>query len=285
MSATATLVYKAFLGGASAGTVQGLMSSVPVPPTILSAFGLRVISDATTSADPVVRTIVLGLNPPSAASATATLADQGASGSGVGSITVSAAGSGYVLPPIVSFTGGRPIPPVEPGFPTQTIDVNQQVGSLNSPAVAQAYLKAVGTNIGSGGSGYDSATTTLVVAGRQEKGGAALVLTPTFTGGVLTGVAITAAGSGYTGVPQISVVDSSGSGSGASVTVTMGVSNIDVLRPGTGYDAAPTVVLTPVFQAFFPPSGDQAAPFQQLMTSALEEATMGPVTASPVVIA
>jgi hypothetical protein len=69
------------------------------------------------------------------------------------------------------------------------------------------------------------------------------------------------------------------------INLTMGVSNIELYRGGRGYISAPTVVLTPAFQAFFPPSSDQAFPLQALMTSVLEATTMGPVFASPVMIA
>ena len=284
MTSTATLTYTAYLGGATDTEVAALLSSVPVPPSILNAFGLRVLSDSTPVASPVVRTIVIGLNPASTATATATLEDAGASGSPVGSLTVTGAGSGYVLPPIVTFTGGRPADVVRPGFPTITTQVNQLAVSANAPAVAQAYLKAVSVSIPSGGAAY-SAGTTLVVTGRQSQDGTPMVLTPTITLGVITGVAITDAGSGYTGVPSVTAIDPMGTGSGAVVTISMGVGTIELYRGGAGYISAPTVVLTPVFQAFFPPAGDQARPLEQLMTTALEATTLGPVFASPVMIA
>jgi hypothetical protein len=285
MTSTATLAYTAHLGGATAAEVAALMASVPVPPSVLNAFGLRILSDSTPVASPVVRTIVLGLNPASTATATATLLDHGASGSSVGALAVTSPGSGYVLPPIVTFTGGRPADVVRPGFPTISIDVNPLVGSVNAPAVAQAYLEAVSVSIPSGGTGY-SAATTLVVTGRQSQDGTPMVLTPTIAGGVITGVAITDPGSGYTGVPSITAVDpGTVPGSGADITVTMGVGKLELYRGGAGYSSVPTVVLTPVFQAFFPSTSDQARPLEQLMTSALEAATMGPVFASPVMIA
>jgi hypothetical protein len=283
MTSTATLTYTAFLGGATDTELAALISAVPVPPSVLNALGLRVISDNTPVANPVVRTIVLALNPASTATATAALATQN-SGSAVGAATVTSPGSGYVLPPIVSFTGGRPANVVVAGFPTLSTDVNQLAVSANSPAAAQAYLKVVSTNIAAGGSGY-SAGTTLSVVGAQEQGATLAVLTPTIVGGVITAVAITNAGDGYTGIPQVFAVDPMGTGSGAVITTSMGVGNIELYRGGTGYISAPTVVLTPAFQALFPSTGDQAYPLQQLMTSALEVATMGPVFASPVMIA
>ena len=114
------------------------------------------------------------------------------------------------------------------------------------------------------------------------------MLTPTIVGGVITGVSLTSAGSGYVGVPTVTVVDSGG-GSGAAIGVSMGVGEVLVLRQGTGYNAAPSVVLTPFFQAIFPagasPFVAQQAPLENLMNVALEQAITSPVAASPVVIA
>lgn len=284
MTTTATLTYSAFLGGASAATVAALMGAVPVPPSVLEFYGLRVISDSTSVANPAVRTIVLGLNPASTATATCLLETQN-SGSPVGSVAVTSPGSGYVVPPVVSFSGGRPMPPNIPGFPVQTIDVNQSGGSLNMPATAQAYLDVVGATIVAPGSGY-SAATTLQLTGGLAANGVQATLTPTIAGGHITGVAVATAGSGYTGVPQVTVVDPAMTpGSGGVITVTMGLGEIKLTRGGAGYSTAPTVVLTPLFQALFPVASNQATPLAELMTTALEQALQSPVSAGVPVIA
>ena len=317
MSSTATLTYTAFLGGASDAMAASLMSAVPIPQGILDQYGLRVISDATPVASPCVRTIVLGLNPVSSATATATLEDAGATGAGVESVTVTAAGSGYTAPPVVSFTGGRPATPFRqvaelgsqryrqtiPGGIAQPENVVPP--SLDFPAGAQAYLKVVSIAIGSGGSGY-SAGTTLSLSGAYPRPGGAqpntkvptggpppavvgagtlMVLTPTIVGGSITGVTIVSAGTKYPHPPTITAVDPMGTGTGAVLTAVMGVESIDVLQPGAGYNAAPTVVLTPLFQALFPPASDQARPLATLMLSALQQALMSPVSAGAPVIA
>lgn len=299
MSSTATLSYKAFLGGASAAQVIALMSAVPVPKDALSFLGVRVISDSTVGAGPVIRTIILGLNPVTPAMATATLIPGDGSGSPVNILTVTAPGSGYILPPIVTFTGGRlaETPQVQafagdkmvrqhfslsPGNPDPE---NVRDGSLNSPAHAEARLKVVTATVTAGGSGYGPSTFILVQGG-LARGGRPAVLTPTITLGVVTGVVITDPGSGYTSVPNVAVVDPGATpGSGATIAVSMGLDLLLLLRPGSGYTSAPTVVLTPYFQSVFPPTGDQAAPFRNLMNVSLEQATMGPVSASPPVIA
>jgi len=299
MSSTATLTYKAFLGGASAAQVAALMAAVPVPKDALSFLGVRVISDSTPVASPVVRTLVLGLNPVSAATATVSLIPGDGSGSPLNAITVTSPGSGYILPPVVSFSGGRSkeTPQVlsfrsdqmdrqyfntSPGDPDP---VNLADGSLNAPAHAEARLKVVSAAVTAGGGGYNPGTFILVQGG-LTKGGREAVLTPTITLGVVTAVTVTDPGSGYTSVPSIAVIDPAAvPGSGAVVTVSMGLDLILLTNPGAGFTEPPTVVLTPYFQAIFPPGSDQAAPFKNLMNVALEQATLGPVSASPPVIA
>jgi hypothetical protein len=279
MTTTCTLAYTAYLGGGTAAAVAAQMAAVPVPQSMLDFYGVRVISDSTPAASPVVRTIVLGLNPASTATATASLETQN-SGSPVGALAVTSAGSGYVAPPIVSFTGGRPAPVVRPGFPTIAIDVNQLEGSVNAPAVAACYLKVVSAAVVAAGAGY-SANTAINVTGRLAKNGIPAVLTPTIVGGHITGVVVTTPGSGYVGAPTITVVDPAVTpGSGGIISVSMGVGSLVLQRGGSGYSSPPTVVLTPIFQSLFPPAGDQAAPFAELMTTALEQAIKSPVTAS-----
>jgi hypothetical protein len=318
MTSTATLTYTAFLGGASAAQAAALMSAVPVPTDILYQLGLRVISDSTPAASPCVRTIVLGLNPVASAAATAVMEDTGASGSEVKSVTVNTAGSGYTAPPVVSFIGGRSPTPVRivaqqgtrriqniipstPGIPQPQNVIPQSADFL---AGAQAYLGAVSVAIGSGGSGYSAGTTLQLVGAYPRPGGVQpntkvpsggsapqfgagtlMVLTPTIVGGSITAVAITNPGTKYTAPPQIVAVDPLGLGSGAVLTVSMGVESIDLLQPGAGYNAAPTVVLNPLFQALFPSTGNQASPLGGLMLGALQQALLSPVSAGIPVIA
>lgn len=503
MSTQATLVYQAYLAGLSAANAAALLGGVPLPIDLLAFYGVRVLSDATPSASPCVRTIVLGLNPVVNATAVAALEDNN-SGSPVKSVTVSAAGSGYVVPPIVSFTGGRalaaggalapinfvaaasnpisstqsavipaaqqvgdlivvfvahqdetfdetsvtdtagntyiraitpflrvglgkqsvyfanagtPTPAglntvhvtfpatvngfdmrvalyrgagtgftldqtvsatginaplaavtttvpaevvvsgcfvtgavtalnVRAGFTSRLItpvfeglcdDIvagtgtysggytdpcgpwicqtvsffqnpapallvgggveNMETPSFNGPAAAVAYLKVVSAAVVAGGTGYSAATFIKVegklkssgeinpIVGPPEDVGVPAVLTPTIAFGVITGVTVASAGSGYVGIPKITVVDpTSGGGTGAVISVSMGVGVIAVLRGGSGYKPAPAVVLTPYFQAVFPPASLQAAPFRNLFTPIFEKALLSPVSASAPVI-
>jgi hypothetical protein len=318
MTTQAVLTITAPLGGASAARIISLMnaSAVPVPPDVLAFYGLRVVTDVTSGAGPVTRVITLGFNPVSAATATSTLLAAGDSGSPVKAVTLSGAGSGYVAPPIVTFTGGRPGQPVQEipfipavrlrqslgiGTPAQG-GINQFHPQLDSSAAAVAYLKVVSAAVVAGGSGY-SAATKIVVTGQLKSVGAkpsltespnvgigvAAVLTPTIGGGgAITGVSTTFAGSGYVGVPVVTVVDPAVTpGTGALIGVSMGVGEILMLRGGTGYDAPPSVVLTPLFQALFPagasPFESQEAPLFNLMNTVLEQAISSPVSSTVVV--
>lgn len=295
MSSTATLSYTAYLGGLSAAKAAAALAAVPLPLDLLYALGLRVISDSTPTASPAVRTIVLGLNPVSAATATAVILGS-QSGSPVKSVTVSAAGSGYTAPPIISFSGGRPtIIPAQSAADSVVPNVNTP--QLDTIPFAYAFLKAVSAAVLTGGSGYSAETFILV--GPPKPGvqlqagtpglfaGTQMVLTPTIGGGVITGVAISNAGAGYTSPPTIEVIDPGVSpGSGANISVSMGLSEIDVTYGGNGFNAAPTVAVTPRFQALFPSAtAIQASPFINLLTTALSQALKSPVVASTPIIA
>jgi hypothetical protein len=296
MTTTATLTYTAYLGGASAAQAAALLSSIPPPPDALAFLGVRVISDATPAASPTVRTLVLGLRPTADATATCSLIPADASGSPIDFLTLTAPGASYILPPIVTFVGGR-APGVDQS--NQPIDQpNEQAASLDRPAMAQAYLKVVGVAIDAAGAGYSAATTASIVGrvkpgdgGVRVGGGSATAGRPaivslTIAAGNIVGVTIVDPGDGYVGVPTVVINDPAVvPGSGGAVSVQMGVGRIDLLNPGAGYVSPPTVVLTPYFQALFPVTSDQAAPFKQLMTTQLEQVLMSPVSAAIPIIA
>jgi len=80
-----------------------------------------------------------------------------------------------------------------------------------------------------------------------------ILLAPGFTHqrveGAITGLAVTAAGSGYTSPPSVSFTG--GGGTGAAATAVLGtgadegkVVGLTITNPGSGYTAAPTVVFT-----------------------------------------
>jgi hypothetical protein len=63
MGTQVTLVYKIATIGRTPAQLQPFVAAAPIPKDVLDAFGLRIISDNTTTANPIVRTIVLGFNP------------------------------------------------------------------------------------------------------------------------------------------------------------------------------------------------------------------------------
>jgi hypothetical protein len=147
MATKVTLQYQVEPAGASTSKLAGLVGAVPVPPDILQAAGLRVISDATPVANPVVRTIVLGFDP-SAAPAVATTIEEGS----VSNITRVAKGADLILPPPVTFVG-------------------QGTNVLSEPS-AQTFLEVKTVSILANGSSY-SAESFAVVLGQMAP--------PTFT--------------------------------------------------------------------------------------------------------
>jgi hypothetical protein len=140
MSNFATVSYTIETAGASSAAVAALAdkSSVPVPPDILQAAGLRVVTDTTPVATPVVRTIEFAFGPSATATAVATLDNEGR----VSSITPTAPGLDYILPPIVKI-GGKPL----------------------SPALARAFLNVQDVELVTGGTGYSAGTVAVVLGG------------------------------------------------------------------------------------------------------------------------
>ena len=63
--------------------------------------------------------------------------------------------------------------------------------------------------------------------------------------GGISGITVTAPGSGYTAAPTVGLTGGGGTGATATATVAAGkITGITITNPGTGYTTAPTVVLT-----------------------------------------
>jgi hypothetical protein len=144
MATQVTLKYQADPTGTSSIRLAARMNafSVPVPPDVLQASGLRVISDTTPVATPVVRTIVLGFDPTVAATISTVI-----EGGSVTSITRLTAGMDYVTPPPVSF-------------------VDEGDGVLSQPT-AQTFLEVEDVAIVSGGADYSAASFAVIVGNGQ----------------------------------------------------------------------------------------------------------------------
>lgn len=121
---------------------------VPIPPEWLLAFGLRVESDTTVG---TTRTVVIDFGPSAPGAATAVTQANKLSAVNV---NPGAFGLDYILPPVVSFTGGGPgganLVPSKDGdaYPS-----------------ARAFLSVQGSTIVAGGLGYNAPTTTAAFVG------------------------------------------------------------------------------------------------------------------------
>jgi hypothetical protein len=100
----------------------------------------------------------------------------------------------------------------------------------------------------------------------------------TIMAGSITAVTVMGNGARYTQLPQILVIDPTGSGTGGIITPRMGVGSIELKTGGKGFKSAPSIMLTPFFKTLFPDSSNQAAPFFQLMQTAIAVSVISPVT-------
>ncbi len=258
-SATAT-------GSITAAALVTAMGAVPLDTEFLRNLGLRVLSDSTSAASLVVtRTIVLAMNPSSAATATAQLFSGDGSGSPIDTVTLGAAGADYVALPIVTV----------PNVPTNNIRRAQM----------HAALSVQSLTVVSPGSGYPGTATIVFSEGGLAPGGVQATATVTIGGlGVVTGVTLTSAGGPYTFPPTATVVGVGGSG--AVLLAHLGLSGIILDDPGGGYvPPAPAVTITPLFKALFPDGTDQVSPTAMWMTEILQSALRTPVVATVPVVA
>lgn len=110
----------------------------------------------------------------------------------------------------------------------------------NSGATATASLGVVVIAVSAGGTGYSNGDP-VTVTGLDASGntvsatGSAVV-----TNGVITGVTITSAGTGFAG-PVTSVNVTSAGGSGATLTASLGVVGVTVVSAGAGFTSMPTL--------------------------------------------
>jgi hypothetical protein len=138
MASQVTLIFRAEqVGTEDVATLAAKIAAVPVPPDVVAELGLRVTSDNTPVAAPVVRTIVLSFVPTAPATVSAiSLVPGDPSGSPIEAITLAGAGVDFVRPPIITIS-----PPANDVVPP-------------ARALAKAYLKVVGGTIAAAGSGY-----------------------------------------------------------------------------------------------------------------------------------
>lgn len=242
---TATLVYKVPVRGAgTVAQVQAAVADVLVPFDELTALGVRVTSDNTTSADPVVRTIVLTMEPDAVATATSTLTNDGSS---IAAVTVTGAGAGYVVPPVPFFEGPAEI-----------------------HAQAQAYLKLVGLSLVSGGTGYSASSTLNFIGGlspgsaHQDPNTANITQRtrdPVVGPNCVGSVAVAKGGRGYLGTDTVQFLGScTRPARGVPIVDAVGrITAIGMVDMGAGYVVAPDVVVTRVTGGVNGPAGNGQA--------------------------
>lgn len=142
------------------------------------------------------------------------------SGTGIQSITITAAGSYAGLTvPIISFTGGAP----------------------GTGAAASAVVQATAVAVNAAGFSY-AVFDTITIAG-----GVVLQVISVNIGGTINAITIVNPGSITTGLVPANpsgVISTSGSGAGATFDITWGVTSIGVTSPGTAYTPTPAVVFS-----------------------------------------
>jgi hypothetical protein len=142
----ATLNYDSFPKSLTPAQLAAVMSGVPLPRDVLVALALRVTADSTGGASPVKRTIMLAFGPSVTAAGTAVITNEGR----IASISVTAFGIDYVLPPIVMVK--------DPARKHPKGD-DTVVGNL---ALLRAFMRVQDTTIISGGTGYTAPIVTFL---------------------------------------------------------------------------------------------------------------------------
>ncbi len=213
-------------GTASSFDVSGLQTAVPLaygatqaPPIVKQAAYNQAFG--TNNSDHYVQNVDATVNPSGV-------------GQGIASVKVTLPGSGYILPPTVSFV---PMDGIQP----------------TSPATARACLNGVtGVTVTTTGAGYTGvpAITFSNPAGVTGSGAAAVA---SISGGGVSAVSVTNPGCSYTGNPNITIAPPPCTINGttciraaAAANVTLGgVATITVTSAGSGYMKAPFVFLNP----------------------------------------
>lgn len=183
---------------------------------------------------------------------------------GVGQITVTDSGSGYVTAPPVQFTGGNPVTPAQAlanlslrgvlrdvqvlsggsGYTyTPTVSVTVAGSGAQVGAVRMKVVQITGISFG--GSNYNVGDTLTLITGGGVPAATARVTQ--VNGGTVTQVQLLNGGVYLSDqLPDLtsSITSSSGIGSGCSLNVSMGVAVISVADGGLSYAQPPLVTIS-----------------------------------------
>lgn len=235
MGTQATLVYTVKAVGTKSTVIQPFVAVAPIPREVLTALGLRVLSDSISlpAVNPVVRTIVLGFGP----SIAAVVAPQIQEGHIIG-MGLTGGGNDYVVPPIIRANNNdRTVPLVEM--------VNASPIALRPPghdAIFDSWLNVHDVSVTAPGAGYGAATCAflggLPPAGRDfsQRGGAVRYINIADPGrGYPSNAVLTFLGGGNPTIQAQGVVTFDPN--------TGAVSSISITNMGSGYTSIPEPVL------------------------------------------
>jgi hypothetical protein len=145
----------------------------------------------------------------------------------VGSVGITATGSGYTTPPDVTVSA-----------PNQANGVQATIVA----AISNAASTITNISITNGGSGYTSFPSVTIDAPTSPYGVQAQAVVTSITSGAVSSIQITNPGYGYTTAP--SVTFSSGAAAATAVVGSGLVTALTITNAGTGYTSAPTLTFT-----------------------------------------
>ena len=145
----------------------------------------------------------------------------------VGSVGITATGSGYTTPPTVTVSS-----------PNESNGVQATVVA----SISNAASTITNISITSGGTGYTSFPTVTIAAPTSPYGVQAQAVVTSITSGAISSIQITNPGYGYTTAPGITF--SSGAAAATAVVGSGLVSGLTITNAGSGYTSAPTLTFT-----------------------------------------
>lgn len=158
------------------------------------------------------------------------------------SVQITNPGSGYSAPPTMAFFGG----PGTGATATATVETIGVVQSITITNPGSLYTSAPTITFSGGGGTLAAATAT--IAGDALSATCYVVPAPLGPAGIINQtIAITAGGSGYTSIPQVTFSApqvGNNAAQGTAVVVAGAVTAIIVTSPGSGYTTAPTISIT-----------------------------------------
>jgi hypothetical protein len=274
----ATFVNVIYTATATGGAPAALKTAMQQPPTLggagvlvpvamLTQQGLRVTSDTTTATGTGAnRNIQIALGPSATATATAVLARDAT----LASVTVGSAGEDYVLPPVISFTGG--------GVGGANLVYGPEGNGEQYPK-AIAYLNVQAAAIVYAGTTYSNQTTLAFIGGLPpaifpvqpqdtrywSTPGAAALPTPNGPPYAVNSLNLVTSGNSYSNQTYLLFEGPLQPGGHQAIAVSTNIGpngqilGIELVDPGQGYlDVATVSIIDPVSTT--PPTSENRIP-------------------------